>query len=170
MRKVTAKEKIQRMLTEMLKKRRLDEIKVGELAEAAGVNRNTFYYYYRSIEEAVEDLLMREIDKILYKYRRLPEIEDCLRAITEFISKNKVIIKNVYDSLGRTVSEGYLWKLAEKLVETYLRQVPGIEKMSPGEIEGMKVYYESLAFGLGMYRARNGGRMPSLWYNNYKHE
>lgn len=56
MAKVTTEQKIQTAFLQMLKSTRYDQIKVSQLAKAAGISRGTFYTYYDSIYDLLSDV------------------------------------------------------------------------------------------------------------------
>ena len=56
MAKVTTEQKIQTVFLQMLKSTRYDQIKVSQLAKAAGISRGTFYTYYDSIYDLISDV------------------------------------------------------------------------------------------------------------------
>ena len=48
------KKALRETMIKALNERPLDKIKVKELVEECGVNRNTFYYHYKDIYELLE--------------------------------------------------------------------------------------------------------------------
>ena len=56
-------DKLKRTMLDLLKEHSYDEIKITELCEAAGVNRNTFYAHYNEpadiLKEIEDDLLAK---------------------------------------------------------------------------------------------------------------
>ena len=58
-------------LTELMNEKPLSKITVKDIVERCGVNRNTFYYHFRDIPDAVEAMVKGELNDILKirKYR-----------------------------------------------------------------------------------------------------
>ena len=52
-------------LTELMNEKPLSKITVKDIVERCGVNRNTFYYHFRDIPDAVEAVVKEELKDIL---------------------------------------------------------------------------------------------------------
>ena len=52
-------------LTELMNEKPLSKITVKDIVERCGVNRNTFYYHFRDIPDAVEAMVKEELNDIL---------------------------------------------------------------------------------------------------------
>ena len=53
----------------MLEVKSLDKITVKELVKECGINRNTFYYYYKDIYDLLEDIFIQESSRIISENR-----------------------------------------------------------------------------------------------------
>ena len=49
----------------MLKHKNIDRITVTDICEQCGINRNTFYYYFKDIYDVLNNIFMEEIEKNL---------------------------------------------------------------------------------------------------------
>ena len=58
------KKALRETMIKALNERPLDKIKVKELVEECGVNRNTFYYHYKDIYELLADIFETETEAI----------------------------------------------------------------------------------------------------------
>ena len=56
------KEIIARTFTELLDEKPMSKITVKDIVEHCGVNRNTFYYHFRDIPDAVEAMVKEELN------------------------------------------------------------------------------------------------------------
>lgn len=54
----------------------LSQIKVKDIVEDCGINRNTFYYYFHDIPSLIEDMVMEEAERIIREYPSPETIED----------------------------------------------------------------------------------------------
>ena len=52
----------------MLACKSLDKITVKEIVNECGINRNTFYYYYKDIYDLLEDVVSTESKNVIEKY------------------------------------------------------------------------------------------------------
>lgn len=84
----------------LLRKKKYESISVKQIVESCDINRKTFYYYFRDID----DLLVETFDyEILAFYQSLPEgikIGEGLDMFFNFIEENKDIIYHISNSEG----------------------------------------------------------------------
>ena len=59
------KKAIRDSFVKLLNEKPLSQITIRDIVDDCGVNRNTFYYYYRDIYEVLEDFIKRETEKSL---------------------------------------------------------------------------------------------------------
>jgi len=57
--------KITSAFLELLTRKKLEKVKVKELCELAGVNRKTFYNYYKNLNDLVVEIFENRIDKFI---------------------------------------------------------------------------------------------------------
>ena len=104
-------------LTELMNEKPLSKITVKDIVERCGVNRNTFYYHFRDIPDAVEAMVKEELNDIL-KDQKVPEsVSDCMEILVNAVQKNKKAMIHLYRSIQRDVFADYLDHAAERVVE-----------------------------------------------------
>lgn len=113
------KEKIKRTFLKLLEEQKLGNITVIDITRACGVNRNTFYYYFRNIPALIDEIMTDYIEKVIAKHPAPDSFGECLQAITLFIKQNRTIFIHIYRSLPRATFERYLWRLCQKFVCNY---------------------------------------------------
>ena len=95
-------------LTELMNEKPLSKITVKDIVERCGVNRNTFYYHFRDIPDAVEAMVKEELNDIL-KDQKVPEsVSDCMEILVNAVQKNKKAMIHLYRSIQRDVFADYL--------------------------------------------------------------
>lgn len=67
---------IRNSFLKLLNERPLSQIKVKDIVEDCGINRNTFYYYFHDIPSLIEDMVMEEAERIIREYPWPETIED----------------------------------------------------------------------------------------------
>lgn len=118
--------------TELLSEQSLSQISVHDIAEACGVNRNTFYYYFKNIPDMIEAMVRESVDNILESHPpRYGSLEECFVAAIDFARQQKQLIYNIYDSTNRAIFERYLWKVCEYTVTSYLNSLPPATALWP---------------------------------------
>ena len=74
-------------LTELMNEKPLSKITVKDIVERCGVNRNTFYYHFRDIPDAVEAMVREELNDIL-KDQKVPEsVSDCMEILVNAVQQ-----------------------------------------------------------------------------------
>ncbi len=118
-------------LFKLLEEKSIDEITVKELTEAADVNRSTFYFYYRDIN----DMMMQIQDEIFTVFEQtvlIPQasfvtVEDftnyCIRFLL-FCKEYEKICKFV-------ISNDPNNNLAKKIKKSLLKRIPDTKKVFP---------------------------------------
>ena len=112
-------------LTELMNEKPLSKITVKDIVERCGVNRNTFYYHFRDIPDAVEAMVKEELNDIL-KDQKVPEsVSDCMEILVNAVQKNKKAMIHLYRSIQRDVFADYLDHAAERVVEELINRAVG---------------------------------------------
>lgn len=118
-------------LKELLEERPIDKITVKEITERCGVSRNTFYYHFHDVYDAILVYFMRYADDLV------SEAEDVREASfiegMNFLYENKKIIRHIYKSVDRMELNRFL----DKVVYNYTHFV--IEKECEGKTVSSKV-------------------------------
>lgn len=115
-------------LTELMNEKPLSKITVKDIVERCGVNRNTFYYHFRDIPDAVEAVVQGELDEILENQRTPESVSECMEILVNAVQKNKKAMLHLYRSIQRDVFADYLDHAAEHVVtELFNRAISGSE-------------------------------------------
>ena len=142
-------------LTELLQKKRVNEITVKELTDLADMNRGTFYMYYRDIFdmlEKIEDELFQKLDVIAQTHEHgdpTQQVKPILLDLFRFIEENQEMCRVLLSPNG---DMNFLHRLYEAIRERSLE----IWKDQMGNL-GEKEFdyrYSFVIFGCaGMIRA-----------------
>ena len=87
-------------LRNLLIKKPLQKISIGELSTACNKNRNTFYYHFTDIYDLLRWMLQQECDYVLEQIKPYDSTEDALGYILKYIDNNKSMIRKIYESMG----------------------------------------------------------------------
>ncbi len=115
---------IEQKFLELLSEKVLNQISVKSLTTAVGINRNTFYYHYKSIPDLLETVVKHLVDELFANYPPAESLDDCLAAATNFIKQNEAGIRHIYESTSRPIFERYLWRICDYVVNAYLATDP----------------------------------------------
>lgn len=118
----TKKEIIKTFLN-LLEQKPLSKITVKNIVESCGINRNTFYYYYKDIYDLVDDIFNIETEKVTSQNPVHGHWQDgCLQSM-HYLVDHSMIIHNVFNSIKLETIKAYLFKTAHRLLITFSNSV-----------------------------------------------
>ena len=93
-------------LKKLLSTRKLDKITVKDIAEDCGVNRQTFYYYFRDIYDLLEWNFCDATERLIRSGLDHGDWRSGVKAVTEYLQENRTLVWNAYHSISHeSVSE-----------------------------------------------------------------
>ena len=130
-------------LTELMNEKPLSKITVKDIVERCGVNRNTFYYHFRDIPDAVEAMVKEELNDILKDQKAPESVSDCMEILVNAVQKNKKAMIHLYRSIQRDVFADYLDHATERVVEELINRAVGDVEMDQ-EDRHLYVYHDEV--------------------------
>ena len=147
------KRAIKETFMRLLEEHPLSQITVKTLAEACGINRNTFYYHFADIPALIEEITIEEAERTIAEYPSIESLEACLAAAVGFAKKRRRAILHIVDSVNRAAFEKSLWRVSRHVVGRYIgavsRDLPGNWAASE---DGRLItdFYADVCFGIVM--------------------
>lgn len=83
------KKAIKETFWELLEKELLSQISVRDIAQACGINRNSFYYHFRDIPSLVEEIVVEAADTLVQKYPNISSIDEVVEVAFNFTLENR---------------------------------------------------------------------------------
>ncbi len=122
LRVIKTKKAIRQAFAELMSKKPLDEISVSDVAEAALINRKTFYSHYAGVHEIIaeiEDEITLSLQALLAQKR----FEDILSNPYDLFHNMMQIINKDIDVYGRLLTVTGNSKLVQKIIQMMRRQI-----------------------------------------------
>ena len=113
-------------LKKMLAKRPLEKIRVIDITEDCGVNRQTFYYHFKDIYDLLEWVYTNEATKALGGKKTYETWKQGFKQIFQYILNNKEFVLSTFNSVSREYLERYLYN------EVYLLLIGVVEEKAKG--------------------------------------
>lgn len=110
------KRALEASLKNLLLKKPLTKITIGDIAEDCGINRMTFYYHFRDIYDLVEWVCLEDAKKALADNKTYETWQQGFVRIFDAVRENKPFIMNVYRCASREQVEKYLTPLTDDLL------------------------------------------------------
>lgn len=126
----------------LLNQTSLDKITVKEIVDDCGVNRNTFYYYFKDIYDLLDEIFTEETKRVVDGGKIYSSWQDAFLESARFALENKRAIYHVYNSLSREQVERYLYGVTDSLVLGFVQK----------QAEGLNVPEEDRKFIADFYK------------------
>ena len=110
------KRALEQSLKNLLLKKPLTKITIGDIAEDCGINRMTFYYHFKDIYDLVEWACIESATRALAGQKTYDTWQQGFLQIFEAVRDNKPFIMNVYHCVHREQVEKYLKPLTDGLI------------------------------------------------------
>lgn len=117
------KKAITESFIKLLNERPLDKIKVKDIVEECGINRNTFYYHFEDIPSLLDEILRTETERVIAEKGDIESWEEAFISAAEFALKNKRAAYHIYNSVSRDIVERYLNAIAEDVMTRFVMQM-----------------------------------------------
>ena len=110
------KRALEQSLKNLLLKKPLTKITVGDITDDCGINRMTFYYHFKDIYDLVEWSCLEDAKRALDEKKTYDTWQQGLLQIFKAVQENKPFILNVYRCVHREQVEKYLQPLVDQLL------------------------------------------------------
>ena len=110
------KKALEQSLKNLLLKKPLTKITVGDITDDCGINRMTFYYHFKDIYDLVEWSCLEDAKRALDEKKTYDTWQQGLLQIFKAVQENKPFILNVYRCVHREQVEKYLQPLVDQLL------------------------------------------------------
>ena len=110
------KRALDQSLKNLLLKKQLTKITVGDITEDCGINRMTFYYHFKDIYDLVEWSCLEDAKRALEEKKTYDTWQQGFLQIFKAVQENKPFILNVYRCVHREQVEKYLQPLVDQLL------------------------------------------------------
>ena len=110
------KRALEQSLKNLLLKKPLTKITVGDITDDCGINRMTFCYHFKDIYDLVEWSCLEDAKRALDEKKTYDTWQQGLLQIFKAVQENKPFILNVYRCVHREQVEKYLQPLVDQLL------------------------------------------------------
>ncbi len=131
----------------LLNERPVSKISVKEIADACGINRNTFYYHFRDIPSMVEELIKAQNEAIYNVDTDVNSLEECIGAMIDHVQENKRALLNLFRSSNRDIYEIYMWRNCDFFVRKLYNNLLKELNVSESDAEILIRYSKCALFG-----------------------
>ena len=142
------KRALEQSLKNLLLKKPLTKITVGDIADDCGINRMTFYYHFKDIYDLVEWSCLEDAKHALDEKKTYETWQQGLLQIFEAVKENKPFILNVYRCVHREQVEKYLQPLVDQLLLGVINEETGNMTIRDEDKQFIAQIYSYIFIGL----------------------
>jgi len=111
-----AKPAIINSFKELLNKKSMDKITVKEICTQCGVNRQTFYYYFKDIVDILNFIIFEELRVDIAQNKTFETWEGGFLATLNYFKKNSKMIYHIYNSSYWAEAKVYFMEFSNQLL------------------------------------------------------
>lgn len=141
---------------QLLNKQSMDKITVKDIVETCGINRNTFYYYYKDIYDLIDDIFQMETERIISEKDDFNAWTEELNSIVQIAMNNKKAIAHIYYSKSRDVLEKYLFTSTGMIIRNYVAEHVNTENITQENIDFVCSFFCYSLVGLTLNWIKGG--------------
>lgn len=141
---------------QLLNKQSMDKITVKDIVETCGINRNTFYYYYKDIYDLIDDIFKLESERIISEKNQFATWTEELSSIVQIAMNNKKAIAHIYYSRSRDVLEQYLFTMTGMIIRNYVAEHVDTTDVTPENVEFVCSFFCYSLVGLTLNWIKGG--------------
>ena len=119
-------------LKSIMKEKDLSKISISEVAEAAKVNRKTFYYHFNDIYDLLAWTLETEAINLVRSFDLTVDYKKAIKITLDYMEQNSEFMDNVMKSYARNEVRHFLYK---DLHDIFLKTIKDIAKRNNAFIE-----------------------------------
>ena len=134
------KEVIIRALMDLLGEKSADKVTVKDIVERCGVNRNTFYYHFRDIPDAMDYALRKEIRRIMDEEKTGSSITRTLLNILTYMENKRAILLHIYRSMRQDDMVYYIRQILDYIVDQLAQDLESWKTFPRQEQETLKYF------------------------------
>ena len=114
-------QKIANAFLALLEQRPYRRITVQDIVDECGLNRNSFYYHFSSIQDMIAKAAQDWSDEIIFENAQPDSPLDCFRPIVAYAEAHRTALLKLYRSLPKDVLLPMLRSVTAHTVEQYFR-------------------------------------------------
>ncbi len=139
---------IQQAFLQLARENPADKITVTDIVTRAGINRNSFYYYFEDLPGMIE-ITVQELFERTILQNRPQTFQECVDALADIVSQNRSACMHLFRSRSRIDLQLYYHRVCGFVVRTFLESVEYLGKFhTPEQKEAIAQYYKCLLLGL----------------------
>lgn len=140
----------------LLETRSIEKTTVKDIVEDCGVNRKTFYYYFKDIYDLTESVFRYSLEEFARVHTQTATSQQIVLDFFDMIYDYKRVIMHVFNSPDSQIFENYLYEVLSKLMLASIREKLKDSGVTEGDIALMSDMLTMTFLGFVLKWFRNG--------------
>ena len=128
---------IEKTFLDLLGKKGLEKVTVGDIASSCHINRNTFYYHFKDIPSLLETMFIERTEELFGTGTAGMSLSDALGRFDCCLEENKNLVAAVFASSRRDRYMGYFGGFCGKVAAWLVVIIGGEQRLSPVQVEAV---------------------------------
>ena len=116
------KRALEQSLKNLLLKKPLTKITVGDITDDCGINRMTFYYHFKDVYDLLEWIYLNEVIQPMEGKDTYNTWQQGFLSIFEYILNNKEFVRNTYNSISREFFLKFIYNQTKELLMNVIEE------------------------------------------------
>ncbi|MBU3161136.1 TetR/AcrR family transcriptional regulator [Clostridium frigoris] len=126
----------------------LAKITVNNIVKVCNVNRRTFYYHFQDMYALLEWIFKNEVSNVMEENKTYKTWQEGFLRIFHYLSANRKMVLNTYNSIGRDKLETHLYSAVYSLVLNVVDEITLGKEVSEKRKEFVVNFYKVALVGL----------------------
>ena len=135
-------------LKQMMQEKPLDKITIADLAEIAGINRQTFYYHYHDIYEVVEEIFVNMGKSAFDGREDFEEWHEGLKAFLGALQDEQMFVEHCVKVIPGPQMAAVLFPVFENAIEAVMRDTSAEMILRPQDRQLIEEFYRYALIGV----------------------
>ena len=98
--KIRTKKALSQALKELMEEKPLGKISVCSITDKCGLNRKTFYYHFRDVQQLLRWTIEQDAVNTVKEYGKINSYKGAIQFAIDYISRNKTLLSAAYNAIG----------------------------------------------------------------------
>lgn len=141
-------EALKAALMQMMQEKPLDKITIADIAEIAGINRQTFYYHYHDIYEVVEEIFVSMGKEAFEDRHDFESWHEGLRCFLSDLQKEQTFVEHCVKLIPAQEMAAILCPVFENAIEAVMRDTSAELILRPQDRQLIEDFYRYALIGV----------------------
>ena len=137
----STKKKIADCVRQLMKRKEISKITIGDIMEATGMSRQSFYYHFKDIYDVLEDIFVEERESLRQQLSGEGSFYESHKAASAIILQHKSAVLHLAKSRHQDILMNYLTNVVHDFVRPFVEYRARDARLSEQDIRYIVSFY-----------------------------